>query len=285
MDGSRFDDLTKVLAAGTSRRRMLNGLLGGAAAGALSLVGLRRAGASHGRPAGATCIRNEQCASGICDPQTRRCACTPTISCPAGQTCGTAEDGCGGTLECGTCTGTGERCVSGQCVCTPDNAAACTGLECGIATNNCDQTVSCGTCTVAGESCVNGQCVCTATGQPPCGTGAAAVCCAEGEACVAGACQASAAGTCTEGTNYCYVGETPNTLCGPANDCTCLTTTASVPFCAANLYCHTCKADAECEAVFGLGSACIDFTGEFCVACADTGGTACAGPCAFADEP
>ncbi len=129
MDGNRFDALTRSLSNETSRRRVLKGLLGGAAGGALSLAGLRRAGATHGRPAGATCIRNEHCASGLCDPQTRRCTCP------------------GGTTACG-----------GTCVSTACPAGA----------------------TLSNASC---QCVCTATGQPPCGTGAAAVCCAEDLGC------------------------------------------------------------------------------------------------------
>ncbi len=112
MDASQFDDLTKALATGTSRRRVLTGLLGGAGAGALSLLGLRSAGASHGRPAGATCLGNEHCASDLCDPQTRRCVC------PGGTTA------CGGQCVSTTCpTGQTLSNSSCQCVCTERSAA------------------------------------------------------------------------------------------------------------------------------------------------------------------
>ncbi len=111
MDGSQFDDLTKAFAAGTSRRRMLWGLLGGAATGAISLIGRRRAGASHGRPPGATCIRNEHCASDLCDPQTRRCVC------PGGTT------GCGGRCVSTTCP-TGQTLSNSSCRCLHRDGSA-----------------------------------------------------------------------------------------------------------------------------------------------------------------
>ncbi len=99
MDGSRFDALTRTLATGTSRRKVLQGLLGGAGAGALSLIGLRRADASHGRPLGATCIRNEHCASGYCDPQTRRCTCSAGTACGASTRCVDGTYTPGGTCD------------------------------------------------------------------------------------------------------------------------------------------------------------------------------------------
>lgn len=50
-----------------------------------------------------------------------RCECTPTIaSCDAaGFECGTLSDGCGHTLNCGTCE-TGTTCSLGQCSCASD---------------------------------------------------------------------------------------------------------------------------------------------------------------------
>ena len=121
MDGARFDDLIRSLSNGTSRRRVLQGLLGGAAGGALSLVGLRRAGASHGRPDGATCIRNEHCASGFCDPATQRCTCpggTPAcggVCCPAGQAC--VEVARVSVCQEPSCIPSGETCTSASDCC------------------------------------------------------------------------------------------------------------------------------------------------------------------------
>ena len=191
MDGRRFDDLTKALAGGATRRRVLRGALGGAAGAVLALLGRGR-GAEAGppRPAGATCIRNEHCASGVCDPRTRRCTCTPVTACPAGQTCGTAPDGCGQTLTCGpaccqptTCAAAGKNCgpldagcgvqlqcgectapltcgggvQAGVCGCTPEpDATFCTPGICNRPTNNCGQTVVCG-CTDR-QTCSDGTC-------------------------------------------------------------------------------------------------------------------------------
>jgi hypothetical protein len=83
MDGSRFDSLTRSLAVSGSRRR----LLGGFAAGALGLVGLREVDAAC-RNVGLICRENANCCSGYCGPKDktgrRRCAvrtyeltCTP----------------------------------------------------------------------------------------------------------------------------------------------------------------------------------------------------------------
>ena len=80
--------------------------------------------------------------------------------------CGLIGDGCGGTLDCGTCT-TPQTCGGGgtffQCGgtsgCVPKTAAAACaalGANCGEAADGCGGTVSCGTCTVAGESCGGG---------------------------------------------------------------------------------------------------------------------------------
>ena len=72
MDTHRFDDLTRVLAAGTSRRRVPKTLLAGAGAGTLAVLGMHRgAEAAESRPPGAACVANRHCASGVCDPATR----------------------------------------------------------------------------------------------------------------------------------------------------------------------------------------------------------------------
>ena len=45
MDGQRFDNLTKALASGASRRRVLKGLVGGIAGGLAAAFGRHRVGA------------------------------------------------------------------------------------------------------------------------------------------------------------------------------------------------------------------------------------------------
>ena len=75
LDSQRFDDLTRALAKGASRRGLLKGLVAGVAGGLGDLGGGGQANALTPRPAGSTCMRQTDCASGICDSRTRRCAC------------------------------------------------------------------------------------------------------------------------------------------------------------------------------------------------------------------
>jgi len=78
-------------------------------------------------------------------------------SCPAktcssyGFTCGTAADGCGGTLNCGTCSnpqtcgGSGTPNVCGVPACVPKTCNAL-GATCGSVGDGCGGTLACGTC-------------------------------------------------------------------------------------------------------------------------------------------
>jgi hypothetical protein len=88
-------------------------------------------------------------------------ACEPLTACTGGQECGTEDDLCGGTVECGTCA-SGEICdVDDMCVCAP--ITECTGgQECGTEADLCDGTIECGTCD-SEDSCVEDMCVCIPT--------------------------------------------------------------------------------------------------------------------------
>ena len=187
MDGSRFDALTRSLAAGADRRRLLAGLAGGL----LGLAG-RGIGAQTCREAGRLCVNNLDCCSEICDQN--RCACPP----------GTA--GCGGA-----CLPYGRPCKAGDACC---NGAACQGGVCrcpaGAAVCNTINGPVCQTCPpdqLLGSGC---RCLCRSTGRPagpdgcPCPVGqercgAACIpaggCCADGDCppcneCVGGGCRA-----------------------------------------------------------------------------------------------
>jgi hypothetical protein len=87
--------------------------------------------------------------------------CTPTTCAALGYNCGPAGDGCGGLLQCGTCTspqfcgGGGRPSVcggdNGQ---TPDGSVICNpkkcadwGFNCGPAGDGCGGSLQCGTCT------------------------------------------------------------------------------------------------------------------------------------------
>lgn len=91
--------------------------------------------------------------------------CIPTTC--GGNTCGTYDNGCSGTINCGSCTspytckkgpfGTGDY----KCRCTV--TTSCGSKECGSITNNCGTTTSCGSCS-SGYDCQNYQCVYVAGG-------------------------------------------------------------------------------------------------------------------------
>jgi hypothetical protein len=53
---------------------------------------------------GKSCSTGQRCYNGAC--------CTPKTACPAGYYCGSIDDGCGGTISCGRCSGTGRKCIS-----------------------------------------------------------------------------------------------------------------------------------------------------------------------------
>jgi hypothetical protein len=93
--------------------------------------------------------------------------CTPKTCAQLGAVCGSASDGCGGTLACGTCP-TGQTCnSSNQCVgtCTPTTCAQL-GAVCGSASDGCGGTLACGTCP-AGQTCnASNQCI-TPTNTAP----------------------------------------------------------------------------------------------------------------------
>ncbi|NVJ20683.1 hypothetical protein HUW62_05580 [Myxococcus sp. AM011] len=84
--------------------------------------------------------------------------CVPQTTCPAiGGQCGNPSDGCGGTLDCGTCS-TGYICNSQfmcESTCQP-NPATCLGL-CGCVSNGCGEIMNCGSCADAGAACPSGQ--------------------------------------------------------------------------------------------------------------------------------
>jgi len=75
-----------------------------------------------------------------------------------GKECGSWDDGCNGTIDCGSCS-EGESCVDGSCVadCIPQTCSEL-GKECESWDDGCENLIDCGECGV-GESCVGGSCV------------------------------------------------------------------------------------------------------------------------------
>jgi hypothetical protein len=173
--------------------------------------------------------------------------CTPLTACPAGNNCGTMSDGCGGTLECGTCTAV-DACHTATCAanvcaqtavrngtaCSDGNACTtgdvCTSGVCGgapvVCTNGdaCNDPGSCqartGTCSPPvpkhnGTACSDGN-ACTSGDRCTNGVcGGAPVVCANGDACNdPGSCQ-PATGTCSP-----PVPKNNGTACSDGNACT-----------------------------------------------------------------
>jgi len=108
--------------------------------------------------------------------------CVPKPSCSAGKNCGTEENGCGGTINCGTCTN-GQVCykpsgsTSGTCADphwvdtgTTDLSvpAPCAALTCQYP-SGCNADGTCAySCSATGNSCTSGKCYsCACDTSPP----------------------------------------------------------------------------------------------------------------------
>jgi len=132
-----------------------------------------------------------------------------------GKNCGSVSNGCGGTLNCGTCTSP-QTCGGGGtpnvCGCTPTTCAA-QGKNCGSISNGCGGTLNCGTCT-SPQTCGGGGtanvCGCTPT-----------TCAAQGKNCgsISNGCGGTlSCGSCTA-PQTCGGGGTAN-VCGCTPSCT-----------------------------------------------------------------
>lgn len=142
MDDRTFDGLTKALASGTSRRRLVKGVLAGAVGGAVSLAGTFgvREAAAVCKAYGQTCVAGAECCTGFC-AATKRCRC------PAGT---------------GFCNG----------ACQPASAFQSDPNNCGGCNNRCASTGTCtnGICSVPACAPAGGYGPGVSTGGLPCGS-------------------------------------------------------------------------------------------------------------------
>jgi hypothetical protein len=92
--------------------------------------------------------------------------CTPLTCVAAGVQCGTAPDGCDGTLQCGGCAD-GDICgLVAPNTCSPVCVPKTCGGACGALANGCGATIQCGGCP-SGQTCgVSDPNVCGATCVP-----------------------------------------------------------------------------------------------------------------------
>ena len=177
--------------------------------------------------------------------------CTPKTCAMQGYNCGQQGDGCGGILNCGTCTSPnicGGGGVPGVCggACTPLTCAGL-GYSCGTTANGCGGTLNCGTCTAPQ--------VCGGGGAGKCGTGACIpktcanlglMCGAAGDGCGGtlncGSCPAGQ--TCGGGgvSGACgVISCTPRTCASVGAECGTIG-----DGCGATLNCGMCAANASC---------------------------------------
>jgi hypothetical protein len=246
MDGNRFDDLTKALAAGASRRGVLRGLAAAAAGAGLTLLGRRGAEAAcrnFSRPCeeGDRCCRGAVCRGGACTCPPDKLTCQSMSSgtrcvdpCPIGQVLG-ADCRC-------LCVTTLHRPVKGKCPCSEDDAECRRADECCSGFCNTDQGVCSGSCTLLGGECLEGAECCSRVcseelGQcvRPCRRDGAS--CTEGAECCSGFCDGKL-GECGpsclpdgepcgkggECCGFCYLGSCCSGLddgqqCGDASQC------------------------------------------------------------------
>ena len=166
MDARRFDSLTRVVSSQDSRRRVLGFLA------TLPALG------------GFTGILSSQVAEGKGRHKHHKHhkPCTPRTCSSPNRTCGQVSDGCGGQLNCGTCSnptplcsnnvctvctsnaqcGTGEApyCVLGSCVPCRTSADCAHGLVCDAVAHICTGCSSDAQCGIGGASfCVDESCV------------------------------------------------------------------------------------------------------------------------------
>jgi hypothetical protein len=175
MDGKRFDDLSRRLSRATTRRGTLKAAVAALVVGGMATNhdGAAASKPRRGRPFGATCTADQQCASPlVCQrdrrfsrTQRNRCGCAfGTVWCARAGACVTlgtnahcsgCGDACAGDFDCcgGACvdlSGSSDHCGACDEPCDPERSDACGGGSC-----LCGSEPACGT----GAACVDGACI------------------------------------------------------------------------------------------------------------------------------
>lgn len=213
MDDCRFDNLTRTLARGTSRRSLLKGLAGAVLGGGAMLGGVPSGEAFMCRQPGVLCAKDAQCCSGSCDPVSHRCG--GDLPCrSAGHPCEGNQSCCAGLVCQASDPGAALRCTT---PCTPTTCAA-QGMQCGPVSDGCGGTLQCGDCpsaTCSTGSCAQGQCTLT----PIAGCCTSDDQCDDGTACTVDTCDPST-NTCTHTPVTCQPSDVCHTAsCDPSQGC------------------------------------------------------------------
>jgi hypothetical protein len=174
VDGRSFDEISRSVGTGVSRRRVLAGLAAGALAGIAAKIGTVAQGCTrYGRPCtGQTCCNGAACQGGVCRCPAGTSVCNTLdgpacVACPPGQILGA---GC----RC-LCATTGRE--AGECCADADCGpnAVCQDRVCLCAPAACPRELG-----FAGRDPATGTCVCSSSNPVDCG----ALCCPAGETCV-----------------------------------------------------------------------------------------------------
>lgn len=94
----------------------------------------------------------------VCGPCGCGVSCGQCMTCSQlGKSCGEWDNGCGVTLNCGTCTSPNTCNVNGRCSCTPKTCSYYPG-KCGSFSNGCSGTITCNcsgteTCNATTQTC------------------------------------------------------------------------------------------------------------------------------------
>lgn len=272
VDGSRFDEVVRLLGSGGSRRPLL-----GAGLAALTAAGLSVAQpydsegkGKKGKKKKKKCKRNTKKCGKKCIPADQCCTsadcgnggqCTGgKCSCPTGQK--SCNGGCISQSACCTTSdcGSAQTCVSGACTC-PLETKVC-GTEC------LPPEVCCSLKCPGEQTCVDGFCECESFLERPCPDGS----CVSGIDCCDDS-QCSAGRTCVDGICFC---EGANAItcgelcCDAADDEICVDDDVCTPGgCQGADWCNDigesfCRDDAEqtcvCQIPFNVvePSACLD---------------------------
>ncbi len=187
MDSHAFDEFTRALATGTSRRAVLRGLAGMAGSATLSLSALGHAAARRCRQIGRSCRSHADCCTDYCnnDNNLYQCTCPPGLgdcngdsACETDVTTVTNCGACGNDCSVGQPANTLAVCALGQCsyACRAgygdcDGDLAADGGD-GCETNR-NSLTTCGSCTNdcttrGAVRCSNGQCICRYETQGDC---------------------------------------------------------------------------------------------------------------------
>jgi hypothetical protein len=269
VSGSQFDELSRNLAAATSRRAAFKTLGAGliaALVGGLSVAGARAADGhdlDDGDPCDAFCAQL---------PDSQRETCRKAAAQGQGPCYDCGPKGNGHGLCAGVCCPNHGDCLNGHCLsCSTGQSAQCAPVctspqllqcctpkticptgACGTISDGCGGTLTCGTCS-GGQKCCAGTCAacCTASDCPaPSGGGTAT--------CTSGHC----GGTCPPG-RVLLANNSCAESCSPTNPCSC----------------GGCGLDADGEEYCqgsGLNGACLTDTdcpqGQFCFNAVNSGG-------------